>query len=77
MIIEQLLFSKFYTHNLKKIGVYEIACKPNTFTLNSSIKATVYQRRIRKQKITKVSPLQVHCGKRQNTPLSNISTKHN
>ena len=48
--------------------------RKSTFTIKEAIKSIVYQLRRCKQKITNVTPFQAHCGRKPNTPLSNIST---
>ena len=46
----------------------------NTFTIKEVIKSVVYQLRICKQKTKNVTPFQAYFGRKQITPLSNIST---
>ena len=47
----------------------------NWFTIKAALKLTIYQLRICKHKTTKLSPLELHFGRKANTPLSNIRTK--
>ena len=47
----------------------------NAFLVKHAIKIIIHQLRISKQKTTKISPFEMHFGRRSNTPLSAISTK--
>ena len=49
----------------------------NSLTIKTALKSIIYQLRICKHKLTKLSPFESHFGRKANTLLSNISTKPN
>ena len=48
----------------------------NAFHVKYALKIIIHQLRICKQKTIRISPFEAHFGRKPNTPLSVISTKH-